>query len=47
LSVGSQSIIPVSSDSGYNKEKLLNKISEVLEIYNDDFYKEKEEDEEL
>ncbi len=45
LAVGSQSVIPVSAQSGYNKDKLLDKISKVLEIYNDEFYKVQEDEE--
>ena len=44
LAVGSQSVIAVSSETGYNKNKLLDKISSVIDIYSDDFYNSTDEE---
>ena len=38
LTVGGNSILAVSSETGYGKDKILNKIERVLEIYNDEFF---------
>ncbi|MBE5743236.1 MAG: YihA family ribosome biogenesis GTP-binding protein [Clostridiales bacterium] len=45
LTIGGQSIIPTSSETGYGKDKLLAKLDTVLEIFNDDFYTEEIEEE--
>ncbi len=39
LTIGKDSIIATSSDTGYGKDKLLDKIESVISIYNDDFFK--------
>ncbi len=44
LSVGENLIYPVSSETGYGKDKLLNKLEEVISIYNDDFFNDDEDD---
>ena len=46
LSVGESSIYPVSSETGFGKDKLLQKIESVIEIYNSDFFNESDDDEE-
>lgn len=46
LAIGGKSVIPTSSETGYNKDKLLNKIAEVLAIYNDKSFSEIDEDDE-
>ena len=38
LTVGGNSILAVSSETGYGKDKILDKIERVLEIYNDEFF---------
>ena len=47
LSVGESSIYPVSSETGFGKDKLLQKIESVIEIYNSDFFNESDDDEEI
>ena len=44
LAIGKDSIIATSADSGYGKDKLLDKIQAVLDIYHDDFFNENEEE---
>ena len=46
LAIGSGSVIATSSETGYNKDKLLQKIEDVISIYNNDFFTEKDEDDE-
>lgn len=36
LSVGAKSVIAVSSETKYNKDKLIAKIEEVIKVFNDD-----------
>ena len=38
LTVGGNSILAVSSETGYGKDKILDKIERVLEIYNDEYF---------
>lgn len=45
LAVGESSIYPVSSETGFGKDKLLQKIESVLEIYNSDFFNSTDEEE--
>lgn len=45
LTVGADKVMAISSETGYGKDKLLQKIQSVIEIYNDDFYKTEDEEE--
>ena len=47
LAIGKDSIIATSADTGYGKDKLLDKIQSVLDIYNDDFFTSTEDEEEI
>lgn len=47
LTIGKDSIIATSSDTGYGKDKLLEKIESVISIYNDDFFKGEESEEDI
>lgn len=40
LSIGSGSVIATSSETGYNKDKLLSKIADVISIFKNDFFDE-------
>ena len=44
LAVGKDSVLATSSDTGYGKDKLLDKIQAVLDIYNDEFFNAPEEE---
>ena len=46
LTVGGNSILAVSSETGYGKDKILDKIERVLEIYNDEFFNSVDDDNE-
>ena len=47
LTIGADKVMAVSSETGYGKDKILSKLDDILSIYNDDFFKEAEiEDEE-
>ena len=46
LTIGKDSIIATSADTGYGKDKLLSKIESVLSVYNDEFLNTPEEVEE-
>ncbi len=46
LTIGEKSVMAVSSETGYGKDKILSKLDDILEIYNDGFFTEPEEDEE-
>ena len=46
LAIGSGSVIATSSETGHNKDKLLQKIEDVISIYNNDFFTEEDEDDE-
>lgn len=43
LAIGSGSVIATSSENGYNKDKLLQKIESVISIYNDEFFSEEDD----
>lgn len=47
LTIGKDSIIATSSDTGYGKDKLLEKIESVISIYNDDFFKGEDNEEDI
>lgn len=47
LTIGKDSIIATSSDTGYGKDKLLEKIESVISIYNDDFFKGEDSEEDI
>ena len=47
LSVGESSIYPVSSETGFGKDKLLQKIESVIEIFNSDFFNSADDEEEI
>ncbi len=38
LAIGEKSVMAVSSESGYGKDKILQKLDDILEVYNDDFF---------
>ena len=44
LSIGAGSVMAVSSETGYGKDKILKKLDDILSIYNDSFYSEPEEE---
>ena len=46
LAIGQGLVIPTSSETGYGKDKVLEKLERVLEIYNDEFFKTPDEDDE-
>lgn len=47
LTIGADKVMPVSSETGYGKDKILSKLDDILSIYNDEFFNEPEiEDEE-
>lgn len=46
LTVGGNLILAVSSETGYGKDKILDKIERVLEIYNDEFFNSVDDDNE-
>ncbi len=43
FAIGRESVIAVSSETGYGKDKILEKLSHVLTVFNDDFFKTDEE----
>lgn len=47
LTIGKDSIIATSSDTGYGKDKLLEKIESVISIYNDEFFKGEDNEEDI
>ena len=47
LAIGASSVIPTSSETGYNRDKVLAKIESVLEIYNDSSFNEIDEEDEI
>ena len=47
LAIGQGLVIPTSSETGYGKDKVLDKIEHVLKIYNDDFFTEPEPEDEI
>ena len=38
LALGEKSVMAVSSETGYGKDKILSKLDDILEVYNDEFY---------
>ncbi len=44
LSVGENLVYPVSSETGYGKDRLLQKLEDVISVYNDEFFNSAEED---
>ncbi len=46
LTLGEKSVMAVSSETGYGKDKILTKLDDILSIYNDSFFSETEEVEE-
>ncbi len=44
LTVGQENVIGVSSETGYNKDKIYQKLDRILEIYKDDFFNEPTEE---
>lgn len=44
LTIGGNLVTAVSSETGYGKDKILDKIQNVIEVYNDDFYTEEDDD---
>ncbi|MBR6737024.1 MAG: YihA family ribosome biogenesis GTP-binding protein [Clostridia bacterium] len=44
LAIGGQSVIATSSETGYGKDKLLQKLQSVIEVFNSDFFAPDEED---
>ncbi|MBR3804071.1 MAG: YihA family ribosome biogenesis GTP-binding protein [Clostridia bacterium] len=44
LAIGQGLVIPTSSETGYGKEKVLEKLEHVLSVYNDEFFKTDDED---
>ncbi|MBO5926028.1 MAG: YihA family ribosome biogenesis GTP-binding protein [Clostridia bacterium] len=46
LAIGEKSVMAVSSETGYGKDKILQKLDDILAIYNDDFFNKVEETEE-
>ena len=44
FSISRDSVIAVSSETKYNKDKLLDKIERVINIFNDDFFNQDEEE---
>ena len=46
LAIGMEKVLATSSETGYGRDKLLNKIEEILSILKDDFFSAPEEDEE-
>lgn len=46
LAIGQGLVIPTSSETRYGKDKVLEKLERVLEIYNDEFFKTPDEDDE-
>ncbi len=46
LTIGEKSVMAVSSETGYGKDKILAKLDDILKIYNDGFYSEPETDDE-
>ena len=47
LAIGEKSVIAVSSETGYNKDKILSKLDDILAIYNDEFFSSKEDEEDI
>ena len=47
LAIGMDKVIATSAENGYGKDKLIAKIDEVLQILNDDFYKENNDEEDI
>lgn len=45
LAIGEKSVMAVSSESGYGKDKILQKLDDILEVYNDSFYNKPEVEE--
>lgn len=45
LAIGEKSVMAVSSETGYGKDKILNKLDDILRIYKDDFFNTPDEDE--
>ena len=45
LAIGEKSVMAVSSETGYGKDKILNKLDDILRIYKDDFFNTSDEDE--
>jgi GTP-binding protein len=46
LAIGMEKVLATSSETGYGRDKLLNKIEEILSILSDDFYNTPEEESE-
>lgn len=47
LAIGMDKVIATSAENGYGKDKLIAKIDEILQILNDDFYKENNDEEDI
>ena len=45
FTIGRDSVIAVSSETGYGKDKVLEKIENIISIFNDDFYSADDSDE--
>ena len=43
FAIGQESVLAVSSETGYGKDKILEKLDHVLSVFNDDFFKTSEE----
>ncbi len=46
LTIGEKSVMAVSSETGYGKDKILSKLDDILNVYNDSFYTQPEIEEE-
>lgn len=44
LALGEKSVMAVSSETGYGKDKILSKLDNILEVYNDEFFSTPDED---